>query len=212
MARGQEEPVATPSAGSQAGAAAQKATESPRQGEDRPTISVIGGRVGSSSVSVSGTGTGTTQTRGLMIPTSLEPETSGPAKHEGNFGRQGAIDIPLRQAMDRAWQPKTATPLLVTLPPRKSSRASTPFSTWRPSGTSASHSMTYRTAKTREPTRCKPWRSTGPFSPRGQGRPSCRRDNRCLPDGRSHWDHGCIARPGAGCPQPGCVSAAVDAG
>ena len=94
-----------------AAAAAQAAAETPRRGEDRPTISVIGSE--SASVSASGTGTGTgsvsgtgtgtgsasgTGTRagsasgtaaaatgGRSIPTGLTPETSGPTKSDGYY-------------------------------------------------------------------------------------------------------------------------------
>ncbi len=46
-------------------AAAQAATEAARRGEDRPTISVIGGGNGTASVSASGTGTGTGSVSGV---------------------------------------------------------------------------------------------------------------------------------------------------
>ena len=92
---------------------AQAAAEAPRQGEDRPTITVIGG--GTASVSASGTGTGTGSVSGvhthtgtgsasgsgtgtatmavtgqpgaggLRIPTGLTPETSGPTKSDGYY-------------------------------------------------------------------------------------------------------------------------------
>ena len=91
---------------------AKEAAETPRRGEDRPTISVIGGGGGTASVSASGTGTGTGSvsgvgtgtgsasgtgtgtatamtgqmaTGGLMIPTGLTPETSGPSKTDGYY-------------------------------------------------------------------------------------------------------------------------------
>ena len=46
-------------------AAAQAATEAARRGEDRPTVSVIGGGNGTASVSASGTGTGTGSVSGV---------------------------------------------------------------------------------------------------------------------------------------------------
>ena len=95
-----------------ASAEARAAANAPRRGEDRPTISVIGG--GTASVSASGTGTGTGSasgtgtgsvsgtgtgsasgtaiaatntvgTSGLAIPTNLSPETSGPTKSDGYY-------------------------------------------------------------------------------------------------------------------------------
>lgn len=86
---------------------------------------------------------------------------------EGNFGRLGTIDIPLRQAMDRARQAaddmdadalETAT--------QESSPASTPSSTSALSGTSGGYTMTLRPA-TGTPwgsIRWRPWRSTSRFS------------------------------------------------
>ncbi|MYC30667.1 MAG: hypothetical protein F4X65_11365 [Chloroflexi bacterium] len=106
---------------------AQAAAETPRRGEDRPTITVIGGGGGTASVSGTGTGTGTGSVSGIgtgtgtgsvsgighhhghgtgtgtgsvsgamammdkgvsggvMIPTNLSYETSGPTKSDGYY-------------------------------------------------------------------------------------------------------------------------------
>ena len=100
-------------AAEQAMAAAQlakTAAETPRRGEDRPTISIIGGGSGGTGTasasgtgtgtgtgsvsgigtgtgtgSVSGMGTGHVGTGGLMIPTNLSKETTGPTKSDGYY-------------------------------------------------------------------------------------------------------------------------------